>query len=159
VQTSITADLPIVSEAGEVVGTGTPTGIPPTATPTLLPAADDGDSASAPAVNVVFAPDGSSGLQYTSDLSTPQGDAEDWVGFTPALPNLALRLTCLGNGDALLEIWQNGQPLSGISPLACGADTLLTLTAGQPYLARLRALGGTGGLTAARYTLILSTVR
>lgn len=106
---------------------------------------------------MTFTLDGTGGLQYTSDLSTPQGDAEDWVGFTPSLPNLSLRLTCLGNGDAQLEIWQNGQPLA--TPLACGADTLLTLTAGQPYLAWLRALNGAGGLAAVRYTLILSTVR
>ena len=159
VQTSAAAGLPIVSEAGEVVGTGTPTGIPPTGTPTQMAAPDDGDSASAPAVNVTFTLDGTGGLQYTSDLSTPQGDAEDWVGFTPSLPNLSLRLTCLGNGDAQLEILQNGEPLANVPPLACGTDTLLTLTAGQPYLARLRALGGSGGLAAVRYTLILSTVR
>lgn len=159
VQTSVAADLPIVSDAGEVVGTGTPTGIPPTATPTLMPAADDGDSSSAPAVNVVFAPDGSSGLQYTSDLSTPQGDAEDWVGFTPFLPKLMARLTCTGNGSVRAELWQNGAVLPDAPTLTCGGETTFTLTAGQPYLLRLQAVSGAGNLEAARYTLILSTVR
>ncbi|MBI3174530.1 MAG: SH3 domain-containing protein [Chloroflexi bacterium] len=159
VQTSVAGDLPIVSEAGEVVGTGTPTGIPPTATPTLMPAADDGDSSSAPAVNVIFAPNGSSGLQYTSDLSTPQGDAEDWVGFTPFLPKVTAHLTCTGNASVRAELWQNGAPLSDAPTLTCGEEALFTLTAGQPYLLRLQAASGAGNLEAARYTLILSTVR
>jgi len=159
VQTSVATDLPIVSEAGEVVGTGTPTGIPPTATPTLLPAADDGDSSSAPAVNVTFAPDGSSGLQYTSDLSTPQGDAEDWVGFTTFLPKVTARLTCAGNGSVRAELWQNGAILPDAPTLACGEEVLFTLITGQPYLLRLQAVSGTGSLEAVRYTLILSTVR
>jgi uncharacterized protein YraI len=159
VQTSVAADLPIVSEAGEVVGTGTPTGIPPTATPTLMAAFDDGDSAGAPAVNLVFSPTGSSGLQYTSDLSSPQGDAEDWVGFTPYLPKLSVKLICAGGGQMRVELWQNGGALADVPPLACGADTVLSLASGQAYLFRLQALNRTGNLEAVRYTLILSTVR
>jgi uncharacterized protein YraI len=159
VQTSAAADLPIVSEAGEVVGTGTPTSIPPTATPTLMAAFEDGDSADAPAVNLVFSPGGSSGLQYTSDLSSPQGDAQDWVGFTPYLSKASLKLTCAGSGSLRVELWQNGGILPGWTPLSCGADAVITLTAGQTYLLRLQALNTTGNLEAARYTLILSTVR
>ncbi len=33
-------NLPIVSETGDAIGTGTPTGIPPTSTPTVVPAQD-----------------------------------------------------------------------------------------------------------------------
>jgi uncharacterized protein YraI len=159
VQTSAAADLPIVSEAGEVVGTGTPTGIPPTSTPTLMAAFDDGDSADEPAVNLAFSPNGSSGLQYTSDLSAPQGDAEDWVRFTPYLSKTSLKLTCTGNGSLRVELWQNGGVLPDWTPLICGADAILNLTAGQAYLLRLKASNTTGNLEAARYTLILATVR
>ncbi|MBI5294781.1 MAG: SH3 domain-containing protein [Chloroflexi bacterium] len=159
VQTSIAAVLPIVSEAGEVVGTGTPTGIPPTSTPTLMAAFDDGDSAGAPAVNLVFSPGGSRSLQYTSDLSSPQGDAEDWVGVTSHLPIVSVTLTCAGNGQARLELWQNGRALIDVPSLACGAEMLLTLESGQAYLFRLQALNGTGNLEAVRYTLFLSIVR
>jgi uncharacterized protein YraI len=159
VQTNMAAELPIVSAAGEVVGTGTPTGIPPTSTPTLMAALDDGDSAGAPAVNLAFSPGGSRSLQYTSDLSSPQGDAEDWVGLTSFWADLSVKLACSGNGTARLEVWLDGRALADILPLVCGAEMLLTLESGRSYLFRLQAQNGSGDLEAVRYTLFLSIVR
>jgi len=159
VQTSAAADLPIVSEVGQVVSTGTPTGIPPTMTPTLLAAFQDGDSADAPAVNVIFSPFGSSALQYTSEVSSPQGDAEDWVQFTPYLAGVLIKITCIGNGGLRADLWQNGEVMPGWVSLACNAGRVVTLTAGQAFLLRLQALNTTGNLESARYTLNISTVR
>ncbi len=159
VQTSATADLPIVSKAGQVVGTGTPTGIPPTVTPTLLAAFPDGDSASAPAVNIIFSPDGASGLQYTSEVSSPQGDAEDWVQFTPYLAIVSIKVTCAGNGALRLDLWQNGGVAPGWVSLACNEERVVTLTTGQAYLIRLQSVNTTGSLESVRYTLNISTVR
>ena len=75
VQAQGVENLPIVTEGGEVVGTGTPTGIPPTPTPTLVPAPVDNDSAENPIVRVTFAPTGTQTLIYNGDVSSPAGDA------------------------------------------------------------------------------------
>lgn len=159
VQTSAAADLPIVSEIGQILGTGTPTGIPPTVTPTLMAAFQDGDSANAPAVNLVFSPSGSSALQYTSEVSAPQGDAEDWVQFTPYLTTMSVNIHCVGNGALSVELLQNGQIVPGWIGLTCNEEKSLTLTAGQSYLLRLQALNSTGNLESTRYTINISTVR
>jgi uncharacterized protein YraI len=159
VQTSAAAELPIVSDIGQMIGTGTPTGVPLTATPTLLAAFQDGDSANAPAVNVVFSPTGASGLQYTSDVSSPQGDAEDWVQFTPYLATVSLDIQCIGNGALSVELWQNGQVVPGWVNLSCNEEKIATLSAGQPYLLRIQALNVTGNLENTHYTLNISTVR
>lgn len=159
VQTNAAADLPIVSEVGQIIGTGTPTGVPPTATPTLMAAFQDGDSANAPAVNLSFSPSGSSALQYTSDVSSPQGDAEDWVQFTPYLEIVTVKIQCSGNGALSVELWQNGQVAPDWADMACNEEKSLTLSAGQSYLLRIRALNVTGNLESTHYTLNISNVR
>src|SRR5581483_10301053 len=65
VQASGLGVLPIIGQAGDVVGTGTPTTIPATITPTLVAAWQDNDSAGSPAANVVFSPTGTRSLIYS----------------------------------------------------------------------------------------------
>src|SRR4029453_4919721 len=62
--------LPIVTEAGEAIGTGTPTGIPPPSPPTLSPAPADNDSQNSPIARVVFEPLGTHTLIYNGDVSS-----------------------------------------------------------------------------------------
>jgi uncharacterized protein YraI len=103
-------ELPIISETGAVVGTGTPTAIPPTPTATIVPAREDNDSATDPGASVVFDPAGTQTLIYTGDLSSPQGDLEDWVAFRPYGPAVFVSLECMGNGTIQLEITDNTSP-------------------------------------------------
>jgi len=161
VQTDDTASLPVLNAAGTPVtpGDSEPTSIPVTPTPTLGPASADDDSAAAPAVQVAFSPSGARQFSYMSDVSSPQGDAEDWVMFTPyaslagSPARLLFSLVCAGNGKLEVELWQNGAPLAGWGGLACGDQHKpLELTAGAPYLLRLRAATG-AGLQYVHYTL------
>ncbi|HVN15880.1 MAG TPA: SH3 domain-containing protein [Anaerolineales bacterium] len=152
-------NLPIVSQTGDVVGTGTPTGIPATITPTVIAATDNGDSASSPAVNVVFSPSGSSSLIYTSDVSVPQGDSEDWIAFTPYTSAIEMQLDCVGNGNLHIELWQNSAPLSNWGSLECGGKLGVNVTAGQPYLVRVQAMASGNGLESVRFTLNIASVR
>jgi len=153
-------NLPIVTESGAVIGTGTPTVIPPTPTPTLAAAPADGDTLESPAIRVTFSPSAARAFDYTSDVSSPEGDAEDWVQFTPYASTagqtamLYINLACLGNGALSVELWWNNQPLQGWGSLACGeSGRPLTLTGGQTYLFRLRAEESSGGLRYVNYTL------
>lgn len=157
VQTSGAATLPIVGQTGHVVGTGTPTSIPLTITPTLVAAPQDNDSAQSPAVAVTFSPSGARSLIYSSDVSAPNGDPEDWIQFTPYSTDVLADLTCLGNGILRVELWQNGTQLQNWGSLACGETKQISLSSGQPYLMQLIAVPNQGELEYVRYTISIDT--
>jgi uncharacterized protein YgiM (DUF1202 family) len=140
IQTDATADLPVLDDFGKVVTPGTP-GVPSSqddpATPTIGPAYPDGDSTSNPAIRVTFSGTGTHQFIYSSQVSAPQGDAEDWVEFTPysasgIKASLETSLACTGNGTLVVELWQAGTRLSGWGALACGdVEKPIMLSAGQ----------------------------
>lgn len=134
VQASGVDTLPIIAQTGELISIGTPTGIRPTVTAVIITAPLDNDSANTPAVNIVFSPSGSCSLIYTSDVSTPKGDAEDWIPFTPYTNEIVASLTCHGNGKLNIEVWQNGSVLQNWSQLFCGNTGQINVLSGQSYL-------------------------
>lgn len=151
IQTDKAGQLPVLDEYGTPVSTGTPgpVSLPVTPTPTVGLAAADGDSAAAPAVSVIFSPGGTRRFTYSSQVSAPDGDAEDWVEFAPfaSLPGtnarLRLGLECLGNGTLSIELWSGGAPLEGWGTLVCGSrDQVLAVPAGVPYQFRLAVAPG-----------------
>jgi uncharacterized protein YraI len=127
--------LPIVAETGQVVGTGTPTGIPPSPTPTLIPAKNDGDSAEAPAVNISFSANGTHSFLYSNDLSSPEGDGEDWIQFIPYQPSVVMQLSCAGSDGLNAEIVQNSETIATF--VKCGDAGIYILNSGQAYLVHL----------------------
>ena len=145
-------NLPIVSEAGEAIGTGTPTGIPPTSTPTVIPARQDNDSPTNPIASIAFDPFGTNTLIYTGDVSSPEGDSEDWLQFTPYNDTVDISLECRGGNNLEVTILENGQP----SPLklTCGEqDKPFAVTAGSVYLFQLKSSQFPGGLQYTPYTV------
>jgi hypothetical protein len=143
VQTDAAADLPVLDDYGTPVTPGpaeTPSGPAMTPMPTIGPAFADGDSQAAPAVQVTFSATGTRQFTYSSQVSAPDGDAEDWVEFTPYAASgtnarLTFSLTCSGNDILTVELWQGGSALSGWGGLECGdLDKPVTLPAGQAYL-------------------------
>jgi uncharacterized protein YraI len=158
VQTSGAVTLPIIGQTGQVVGTGTPTSIPLTITPTLVAALQDNDSAQSPAIAVTFSPSGTRSLIYSSDVSTPIGDPEDWIQFTPYSTDVLADLTCLGNGNLKVELWQNGALVQNWGSLACGETDQLSLSPGQPYLMHLIAVPKGGELEYVNYTISIDTI-
>jgi uncharacterized protein YraI len=150
--------LPIVGQTGQVIGTETPTGIPPTAIPTSGIAATDDDSAQAPAADVVFSPEGAGSFIYSGDVSAPAGDAEDWIRFTPYGTRLSARLDCQGTAILRLELTHSGQMQTGQDLPACGTAGILTLSAGQPYLLRLFLNPGQGQQEYAHFTLTMDSL-
>ncbi|RPJ20808.1 MAG: SH3 domain-containing protein, partial [Chloroflexi bacterium] len=139
VQAQGAENLPIITEAGLIVGTGTPTGIPFTPTVTLLPAMDDGDSAQSPAINVTFSAAGTHDLQYSSDISSPDGDAEDWVQFTPYQENILLELSCKG-GNLDLELLQSGQVILQLTSQDCANQQIVPVQPGKVVQVHLSAI-------------------
>jgi N-acetylmuramoyl-L-alanine amidase len=145
-------NLSIVSEAGEAIGTGTPTGIPPTSTPTTIPAQADSDSQSHPIASVVFDPFGTHTLIYGGDVSTPEGDPEDWIQFTPYSDTVIISLECREKNDLQVSVLENGR-LTDIE-LSCGErQKPIKVTPGSVYSIRLQASQFSGGLQYASYTV------
>lgn len=158
--------LPIFNEYGTPVVPTSGTLLSDQPTPTLipLPAAEDGDSAQNPAASIDFSPDGARRFSYSSAVSTPEGDASDWVQFTPYSPQPAqtdpifLSLDCEGNGDVTAELLQGGVPISNWGTLTCDKDSgALALPGGSPYSLKLSAAPGTGGLQSVLYMLTVES--
>jgi len=161
VQTDSAADLPVLDDYGSLVTPGTaltPSGPLSPPTPTVGLAYADGDSHVSPAIRVTFSGTGTRQFVYSSQVSTPQGDAEDWVEFTPysvGRPDarLNLSLACTGNGALTVELWQGGKVLPGWGALDCGETRKpILLPAGQVYLIQLVPAAGEG-LRLIAYTL------
>lgn len=153
VQAQGVENLPIVSEGGEVVGTGTPTGIPPTPTSTMVPAPLDHDSAENPIVRVTFALTGTRTLIYNGDVSSPDGDEEDWIQFVPFTRQVRLEVACLGS-DVHIELSQNNQFLEEIG---CETQSMIVLEPNQPVLMHISSVPD-GSLRYSSYILKVNSV-
>ena len=161
IQTDAAGDLPVLDDFGNIVtpgAAGTPSGSDLTPTPTVGPALADNDSSANPAINVTFSANGTRRFIYSSQVSTPQGDAEDWLAFTPfsatgTNARLIFSLTCTGNGTLEVELSQGGNLLSGWGTLGCGDEgKTILLPAGQRILMHLAPVPG-DGLQLVTYTL------
>ena len=137
VQSDEIEGLPIVAEAAEQA-----TELAATAEPVYTPAPEDGDSSEEPAISVIFSATNSRAFNYSSDLSSPDGDFEDWVAFHPNSTedrvNLLIDLDCEGNGNLYVELWQGGIMLNEWGELKCGdSDYALSMFQGETYQFRL----------------------
>jgi uncharacterized protein YraI len=141
--------LPIVAEGNVIVGTGTPAPTPPFAAPTIIPARADGDSAAAPAVNITLTGAGTRSFQYSSDVSSPDGDIEDWIQFTTFTPYIKIELECEGSESYVAELLQNN---SAMQNLACGKIILIRVDPEAVYAVHFQS-SPAGGLQYTRFTL------
>ena len=149
-------NLPIITETGLIVGTGTPTGIPATPTPTIIPAWEDHDSANNPIVNVILESTGTQTFIYNGDLSSPQGDSEDWISFRPNGSFVFASLVCKGINSLKVEITENNLPLN--LELACGDQMKpVAVKADSNYLIHLQAQLSAGNLQYTNYILTIKT--
>lgn len=151
------ANVAMTAQTESANGTVAPTTIPPTVTPTLIPAPQDGDSAQSPAVNITFSPSGARSLIYSSDVSAPQGDAEDWIQFTPYGSSVSINLTCSGNGTLKVDLQQNGTQIQNWAGLSCNETKKINVLPDQVYLMSLTAASASGELEYDHYTLSVET--
>ncbi len=154
VQAKGVENLPIVSESGAVVGTGTPTNIPLPAsrTPTLVPAPMDDDSTQSPAINITLSATGTQSFQYSSDVSSPKGDTTDWALFTPFSKTVRLSLSCDGDKSVAVEIRENGKVMQNWGSLQCAESAVVSTIPGTAYVIGVESLSS-GSLIYTRFTL------
>ena len=146
--------LPIVTSENVVLGTGTPEEPPPASVPTVFPAPLDGDSAASPAVNITLSATGTRSFQYTSDVSSPEGDSEDWIQFATFTQNILVELDCSGSESYVAEILQND---SVTQTLVCGKIILVATSPEAVYSIHIRS-SPTGGLQYSRFTLFVTAL-
>ncbi len=156
VQASGVENLPIITEAGLIVGTETPTGIPFTPTPTVIPAWNDQDSSSRPIARVIFEPTGTQRFIYNGDLSSPEGDAEDWIAFRTYDPFVFVSLACQGSNSVELQFLENAVPVEPY--IRCNEPIhQVTVKDDAEVVIHLRAILSPGNLQYTNYILTIQT--
>lgn len=150
VQASGAESLPVVSKPGPATGTQVPEGSPSTSLPMAATAFGDGDSAEAPSLAVAFSPIGARVLQFSSEVSAPEGDREDWVQFTPYHEQVEIRITCSGSSALSIQLLSGG--IATGDNLACGEARTVTVQVGGTYLIHLAA-GDKGNAALIAYTV------
>ena len=147
--------LPVVESGTTVFSTAHATAVTVTvvtATPVAV-AHEDGDSLAAPATNVTLSPGGTRVLIYSSDVSAPHGDAQDYVEFTTTSSIVLAALDCTGNGSLQARLLANGSPLTDSPGLACGKTSMLQLAPGQVYVFVLSLTPGAASASYIDYTI------
>ena len=101
-------------------------------------------------------------FNYSSDISFPDGDTEDWVRFTlegqaGQQITVSVVLNCSGSGALEVELIQNSVLLQGWDNIACGqaSQLQLYLFAGAPYDLHLLPSRNNSALSYIAYTVIV----
>jgi uncharacterized protein YraI len=156
VQAQGVENLPIINETGLIVGTGTPTGIPFTPTPTVIPAWEDHDSSDSPIASVVFEATGTQTLIYNGDLSSPQGDSEDWVAFRASDRIVFVSLKCHGSNSVEAKMLENTFPVN--TYIKCNDPmNQVVVKPDSNYMIHLQAVPSPGVLEYTNYSLTIKT--
>jgi uncharacterized protein YraI len=146
--------VPVIGKA--VIETPTPREVASTPNAIVKLAMQDGDSMQAPLVAANFSATGSCALQVNGDVSSPNGDVEDWVQFTSYGEVVAIEVTC--SSDTLrAELWRDGKTVDDFQ-LSCGDESFVTIASNSGYFLRLSELKvNEPGYTS--YVLNVKTIR
>ncbi|MBT7191351.1 MAG: SH3 domain-containing protein [Anaerolineae bacterium] len=132
----------------------------------LATAPPDGDSAESPAVNITLSEASIPYLNYSNDVSSPEGDADDWVKFalegkTGQEKIVSVVVDCSGSGKLNLELLQNGVPLQSWPNITCGQrhQLQLYLFVSAPYTLHLFPTQGNTALHYVSYTLAVQLTK
>jgi len=150
VKTETLESLPIVSNQGEVIGTGTPTEtlLPPT--PTIIPASMDFDTADAPLKTISFNRTGTNTFIYNGDVSAPNGDTDDWIAFIPYGDTVFVDIQCGGSKSIRVEF-----DSSDTAALCGQSTTAINVPAGSETLIHILAISSSDQLNYTNYTLTI----
>ncbi len=145
--------LPLLSADGSVTATVAPTATLAMPTPILYPARLDEDTQAAPLWRIPLNGMPPSRVILEDDVSTPQGDAEDWVRveFNGRIA-LQVQLRCDPPEMLRIERWDD-RGHAEVLPLPCGGDALLI--ADGPFWLHILAVEVAGGFRFTRYRLEL----
>ncbi len=149
--------------AGPTVEVGSVAVPSPAPGPALAIAFPDGDSVQSPAASISLSKVSVRSFNYSSDISFPQGDPEDWVQFQiegklGQQADVSVIISCSGSGTLNVELVQNNSVLQGWQNIACGppGQLLLSLFAGSSYYLHLFPSQANDTLNYVNYTLAVT---
>ena len=164
-QPQTTTNAP-VTEAGPTDASGGAQAPSPVPTAVLASAYPDGDSMQAPSVSMTLSSAAMRSFNFSSDISFPEGDPEDWVQFQISGASgqqtiVAVTLNCSGSSALNLELIQNGVQLQGWDNIVCGQTSQLQLYlfSGAPYALRMTPAQGNNALSYVAYTVIVQLTK
>jgi hypothetical protein len=130
--------------SGPTVAAGSAAVSSPAPTLSLATAFEDGDSTESPAVSIALSKASVRSFNYNSDISSPDGDSEDWVQFrldgqSGQQTTVSVILNCSGSGVLNVELIQNNSVLQSWQDITCGHPNqlILALFVGAPYTLHL----------------------
>ncbi|HSG44741.1 MAG TPA: SH3 domain-containing protein [Anaerolineales bacterium] len=148
IKTDTIAGLPILSDEGNMLGTGTPVDTPLPPTPTIVPAPMDFDSADAPLKTVILEVGGPQTVLFNGDVSSPEGDIEDWISVTTQEDFLFISVKCTGNKLIKIKI------IEVATELPCNEVTQpIPVAINEHFLIHIQAIGSENQLQYTKYTL------
>ena len=144
--------LPVIGDVEQAVSPTNEASIPTVA---VLTAREDGDSIQAPSVSVNLSALGERTLQFSGDVSSPNGDMEDWVQFTSFTTNILVEVKCSNNA---LRVELSNNDLDAIKTiLTCGIKSAIKIMPNQPYLFRIQA-NSSNNFEYIQYSLKISAI-
>jgi uncharacterized protein YgiM (DUF1202 family) len=148
------------TEAGPAVESGSAAVPSEEPTLTLATAYQDGDSTQSPAVSITLSKASVRSFNYNSDLSSPEGDPEDWVQFKLDGQSgqqiiVSVVFNCSGSGALSVELIQNNSVLQSWQDITCGrpSQLILNLFVGAPYYLHMSPAQGNNIQKYIDYTL------
>ena len=121
-----------------------------------LLAMPDGDSMEAPLARIIFSPLGARTARINGSISSPDGDTEDWIEFTPYNGSIAIQILC-SEGILQVELQSNGKFVDNFL-LVCAEKQLLSVIADQTYMLHLSEADASE-IHQTNYTLIMENIR
>jgi hypothetical protein len=132
----------------------------PISTQVLTTAIPDGDSAQSPATSITLSGASVRSFNYSSDISSPEGDAEDWVQFSLDGQSgqqsiVAIMINCSGSSGLNIGLIQSTSLLDSWENIPCGQTRQLQLYlfAGAPYYLHLTPAQGNSPINYVAYTV------
>lgn len=92
-------------------------------------AVQDGDSLESPIAQAALEAPGARAVQVSGEVSAPEGDNEDWIGFSAGGNAVVIEIQCSGN-SLRMELWNNGRMLDAF---ACGEKRAVNVAPGGAY--------------------------
>ena len=123
-----------VNETNEEAQNPAPTGetANPSETVTTTSAVLDGDSAEVPLTLLDLSASAGQIAQVNGEVSAPQGDGQDWIGFSSEFTNVAIQVLCQTGSVKVELLSSNASPAQ--QTLGCGEIKMIRVAAKEIYL-------------------------
>lgn len=95
---------------------------------------NDADTAQSPVATFVLSQAGTRSIQFQGELSTTNGDNEDWIGFSSEIKEVVIQVSC-DAASITVELVQEGA--TNNDQVECGKPKIIKVTSWQEYLIKV----------------------